>query len=420
MKSLKKYCEKDNKLELRKLPSDLKQFFLNNIYFSVQKFKNKNNIYRKRSIEIFDIISKPEVQTDDCFKNLKGLTWIGNSCYLDSVLFSFLAIQNNFVDNHILDCELSIRNTGFECYPDTEYNYEDIKIIDYKNRVEIQKKLKLIVQNIRSGKKKNCTDLRKALKKCPNAYLFYGSKQAEAGEFLNYILKIFDTNLAIKKYTTYGSFSMVDDITSSEFESSKTSEYIDYSASIIHFVPVNNLLKNSKNNYYELRSFLELTDDSGILEEGNEFGDAKYIRKIGKTTLIDTPYLIFNLNRLFGGTFYRTKIIPNEIITLDNLKSFILSSIVVYEDSHYTCYFRCGEKFYYYDDMSSKILKVGGYDKLLNHISNPNVMTNGVLYFYTHSESVNILDKEKLINDIDESFVDFFKKLDDENAEIDD
>jgi len=258
------------------------------------------------------------------------------------------------------------------------------------------------------------------LKKCPNAYLFYGSKQAEAGEFLNYILKIFDTNLAIKKYTTYGSFSMVDDITSSEFESSKTSEYIDYSASIIHFVPVNNLLKNSKNNYYELRSFLELTDDSGILEEGNEFGDAKYIRKIGKTTLIDTPYLIFNLNRLFGGTFYRTKIIPNEIITLDNLKSFILSSIVVYKDSHYTCYFRCGEKFYYYDDMSSKILKVGGYDKLLNHISNPNVMTNGVLYFYTHSESVNILDKEKLINDIDESFVDFFKKLDDENAEIDD
>ena len=41
MKSLKKYCEKDNKLELRKLPSDIKQFFLNNTHFSVQKFKNK-------------------------------------------------------------------------------------------------------------------------------------------------------------------------------------------------------------------------------------------------------------------------------------------------------------------------------------------------------------------------------------------
>ena len=77
-------------------------------------------------------------------------------------------------------------------------------------------------------------------------------------------------------------------------------------------------------------------------------------------------------------------------------------------------------EFYYYDDMSSKILKIGGYNKLLNHVSNPNVMTNGVLYFYTYSESVNILDKEKLINDIDESFVDFFKELDDENIDIDD
>jgi ubiquitin C-terminal hydrolase len=55
------------------------------------------------------------MDTTTCL-DLKGLPNIGNSCYLDSILFALFATRNTFIDRHILkarklygSCETSVQ-----------------------------------------------------------------------------------------------------------------------------------------------------------------------------------------------------------------------------------------------------------------------------------------------------------------------
>ena len=407
MKHINEYCDNNNTLSLRSMPEECKKYFLKCIPETLRKYNDPDNVYVKKVIEVNDIITKPNYpklgSCKEYIKKLTGLSWVGNSCYIDSVLFALLSVQNSFVDEYILDYDLSIKSEGLN---------------NLNNRVRIQNKIISIVNKIRNTKRSSCSSLRTSLKKFETAKLFCNKEQAEAAEFLNFILSIFDTDLAVKSYKTYGTFSKDDTpLTSDIF---LTSETIDNKSSIVHFVPTFNIQKTVENQYYELRSFLKLRDDSGILTNGNEFGVKKFTRKISTVEMIDTPYLIFQINRLFADVFYRTKIIPNENITLKNLKSFILSSVVVYDNFHYTCYFRCGDIYYYYNDLlksKSKITEIGDYNHLLKYISEPNVITNGVLYFYTkHVEDIMTVAKE--LNEVGTDFVEFLKVLDDSDIEV--
>ena len=96
--------------------------------------------------------------------------------------------------------------------------------------------------------------------------------------------------------------------------------------------------------------------------------------------------IIFNFYRLFEDvdtlkeTFYKTKIIPLKVIKLGD-KKLKLFAIIVFENKHYSCYFLCSEKWYYYDDSSvPKIKFVGDHIDLLKH--KPLPTKNGTLYFY--------------------------------------
>ena len=152
---------------------------------------------------------------------------------------------------------------------------------------------------------------------------------------------------------------------------------------MIHFIP-SDIVRQLKNKYYELRSFLTIKDDSGELEDGyRDDNNNLYKRRILYKTVIDTPYLIFRIDRLWANKFYKTKIIPSQIITLQNLKKFALSAVIVFSAFHYTCYFRCGNKWYYYNDIDNEITLIGNYNSLLKNNDFPNVITNGTVYFYT-------------------------------------
>ena len=87
---------------------------------------------------------------------------------------------------------------------------------------------------------------------------------AESGEFLTYLFNIFDTNVAVKKTITYGT---------NNIDLIQTSTIIDDKASVIHFIPSDTLRRLLKTKYYELRSFLTIKDDSGILDDENQYKD---------------------------------------------------------------------------------------------------------------------------------------------------
>ena len=147
----------------------------------------------------------------------------------------------------------------------------------------------------------------------------------------------------------------------------------------------------SKNNSQEL---LNIEDDSGILSEDDLFkpwkddgDDTSFCRRIQKINVINAPYLIFYLER--GGVekgknkFYRNEIIPDLEITLESGKKLNLTSIVIktgeVDSGHYTCYYKCKDEWYFYNDLSSTIKDIGSYKNLLK---NKDVKTSSTLLFY--------------------------------------
>lgn len=409
MEHLDNYAETNNPIELRLISRELKEDLLKYFIYVFEKYPSENKYYQ-RALQIFDTINKPFMTEIDCSKNLRGLDWVGNSCYLDSSLFSLFAIPNKFIDDNILNANLTPRYSQIECSSGAESDdVVELGEVDWLNRIEIQDKLKHIVFNIRNNIETKCVDLRKSLRKCDNTCQYAGDNTQDAGEFLTALFRMFDLNLAKKKTVTYGSFSDVENPTDLEI----TNESIDTVSSIIQYVPYFNIMKTTSDTHYELRDLIKIKDDSGILAPGYEFGSKNYRRRLQCTTLVDTPYLIFRIDRFFMYNFYRTKIIPNELITLDSLKSFVLSAIVAFDRRHYTCYFRCGNDFYYYDDGGECLIeKVGSYEDMLVVCNKPNVITNGTLYFYSPYE-YSVFLEPLVLNNLSSRFVEIFRSLDD-------
>ena len=91
-----------------------------------------------------------------------------------------------------------------------------------------------------------------------------------------------------------------------------------------------------------------------------------------------------DLSKISKQKFLSTIIISPE--TINNLK---LSAIVIHNGlNHYTCYFKCQNKWFYYDDSPGKktysISLIGNYQKLFGENNKfPNPQKFGTIYFYT-------------------------------------
>lgn len=308
--------------------------------------------------------------------SLHGLQNTGSSCYLDSVLFCLLAIPNEFINNNILFCDIN------------EYIYKDTEFLK-----KVQKVLLEITRSIRITKDvKSCAKFSNLIEKCqlngmPN---FGNNGNQDAGEFLIYILSIFNINckskIRIENYATniitkYRKKDLI-----------KTSTFFEKNGSILLFIDCFKLIeKNSKSNL--LFYFTKNIQDTGELQDNSKLCIIKkgvktyYNRQITYTTLIDTPYLIFSLQRINSITnnIINTEIIPTQKITLESGRILYLNSIILYigdvNSGHYITYFRYNKKWYTYDDIGAKISIIGNYFKMLS--KTPSVKNKGVLYFYS-------------------------------------
>lgn len=127
-------------------------------------------------------------------KVIKGLSWVGNSCYIDSVFVSLFAAPNNFVDENILNKELKIDpiNSMFKCNNDSKE--------DLQTRQNIQEELRQLVEKIRNPKgvdSINCTNFRNLIKRCKTSnknLKFYSTRTQDPVEFLEYLCNIFNIN----------------------------------------------------------------------------------------------------------------------------------------------------------------------------------------------------------------------------------
>ena len=387
-------------------PSLLKKFikdYLNSVetiqtFLQNYKFKVEGEEVEEDSEEIQKILndlpkvklSKPESKvklhpliTDEYCSNLRGLNNVGDSCYLDSVLFALLALPCKYIDDALTN-PIPVKSKGPYLCSDSSKN---LSYVDFKNRNAIRKELLNISFSIKNnGDKKTCSNLRNLFDKCPNDEKYNLPGPKDASEFLGYILEILDINYkAIKKFTTFGS----NDVLSKEpSDLVETSSIVDNKSSIIQFVETETL--NSESTL-ATKDFIKIRNDT-VLDESNKLQN-KFLRKINITELIETPYLIFSLKRIFknynistakgfGVTqFIDTKVTPSQSITLGSGVKYSLSSIIVYENRHYVCYYKCGLKWYLYNDFpfaSNKL--IGTYEELLT--SEPSPITNATIIIY--------------------------------------
>ena len=160
----------------------------------------------------------------DC-RNIKGLNFTGNSCYMDSLLMALFIVPNATITNNILTKNLNTlkneQRLWFKC-PGMDLD-EDIS-----RRTAIQKSLIQITNSIRGLDTTNkCSLLRKQINECPHPIQeFHNRDIQDSGEFLQYLFSLFQVNVATRKRKTYGSNDMKKWVKTSKFLSSKESPII--------------------------------------------------------------------------------------------------------------------------------------------------------------------------------------------------
>lgn len=320
--------------------------------------------------------------------SLKTFKWVDNCCYIDSVIVSLFITNIKFIEDVIINKEIKPRKRNFICVPSSydDRSLEEKSYIDFEIRRKIQNKLRLLYNYIRNKNSSKvdltCNELRHTISLCPTDDTYYLKIMGDSSDFLKYILSLFETNVLRIQKTFYGT-NNTEAIKPKNLK--KIYDYVE-NESIIQNIDIDKLNLNPRKNY-KISKFLDYHED--LLDDNLKDKKIKnFERTIISKKIIDSPMIIFNFYRLFEDvdtlkeTFYKTKIIPSKIIKLDkNEKQFKLVSIIVFENKHYTCYFLCNEKWYYYDDSAvKKIIFIGDYIDLLKN--KPSPVKNGVIYFY--------------------------------------
>jgi len=293
--------------------------------------------------------------------NMKKIIFTGlyntkNSCYIDSVLVSLFASPNKIMDDCII-----FKKTGLRVSSHKKIQIELIKIINSFRGYE----------NVR-----DCTALRESLRGCPGSQEFHSGGMQDAGEFLMYLFNIFEVNVTKKHRATYVTNSIAN----------PPKQYVETFSEIQDCTPLINIPSLRLEKGLDPTIFLNETEDAIFSKEDfyrHEETGIRYRRRIETNKVLQSSYIVFNVERILYGTekFVNTKItIPHQVVVNINT-TLNLNAVVVYLSGHYTCYFKNGDVWYYYDDLDNSTMRVGDYTDLMQ--STPSVQRNCTLLFYT-------------------------------------
>lgn len=276
------------------------------------------------------ILQKAEISLNQA-PLFSGMRYTNNSCYQDVILVSLFSSPNNFIKEQILDKKVS------------------------GTVLNVQNELKRIANALQKGDAINCEELKSALRECPKSFEeFHGIGMQDAGEFLLYVFELFKVEGIIKHRTTV----VTNDLNSNPtdcitvFDKNESSAPVQYGLDTI------------------------LTEDAILSPENlytNPDTKKQYRRRIETTEILSAPYLIFykHIHPAFN-------LLESIQIRTDTLNLF---SVVLFHNFHYTAFIYNSNSWYFYDDSSPNLEKVGDFEAMLNHPLNARL--NGVLYFYT-------------------------------------
>lgn len=271
-----------------------------------------------------------DVQDKEC--QFKFPTYDKNSCYLDVTLVALL-YHNTFIYNEILNKEIPKKNK----IASRIHNYL-VKIYNRLGTEDItkyRKKLRYYLQ-----KYSETTDEPKK----------FTCDQLEPSDVISLLMTLYDVNILVK--------------TSSYVQKTKQSKWISVSENVILMNPV--ILVNVQDPEFnsDLDTYLyyqksEFEPENYFLHQGHKY---KYRHQL--TSYEDAPFLWVNIRRLYFGNIPDLRVVKiPEKIDRKKLRIIIIHSGGAH-GGHYTLYFKCKRKWYFYDDTQPKIKFIGVFSDL--------------------------------------------------------
>lgn len=312
-----------------------------------------SDVSKKHNISIEDAIYFIDKMINQ--NKLGHLQNFEQSCYMDSVLFSLLAVPNVFVEKMLRKKLGKLDGCNIEL------------------RTKIQQEMREIKKSIIKGEQTKCVDFRKLLANCQVKGFedFSKDEPRDADEFLKFIFRILEVENNTTKRLVYGT-NTLGNISSKDL--TLTTKTIDKTASPVFDIDYYSIKKGTT------QEFLKIIDDSGELDTTFESDDGdSYKRRIQITQAYSYDYLVLNFQRL-GTKFNNQPIIPSPDIILGNGKSLSLNAIVVWEWGHYTSFIKCDNEWWFFNDIGTKVSKIGSY---FDMIKISKVLTNSTLIFYS-------------------------------------
>ena len=320
--------------------------------------------------------------------SITGLIYTGNSCYQDTILISLLAIPNKFIDREIVNKDVdkisSDEKREIKC---SDSNIKNDKI----RRSRIKKEIIKIMNSMRNKGEKveTCSMLRQYIKDCPSLgrQEFHETGPQDAGEFLLYLFSLFNIEKTTRRYIQN---IATNDLTNkvSELESYIVSSDREELVSPIVSIHSNSLIDTNIDYYLNFEDDTIFgKNDTYVASDNN-----KYKRKIMYDSIKDSDYLIFKIERLIENNIRKyNRIVPNESIILQSNRELYLHSIIVHKSTHYTCYIKCDNSWFYYNDVGNTFEYIGSYKDMIENKKTsdkirPDACTMSTLCFYSLKE----------------------------------
>lgn len=313
---------------------------------------------------------------------IKGLPNIGNSCYLDSVLFCLFLTENSFIQKNILNSKKSY----IEC---------QTKIQSKSLLNELKTVFKLMIKSFENKEEQTCQSVKTVISKyrktCPILMKysnFSNGSQHESLEFLQMIATIFGLNglknigSQIEFWKRYGVFT----------KSHKNVRWFDpfirndKKASFIYFVD-HTIFKSSPKS---IKKYLASDTKTFDIE-------AKYKKclvncsqeKISVVKFSDLFVVALDRASPFTQEIIHSKVTINQTLTSLDGKTLHIDSIIIHlghdtSSGHYIAFKRYKNKWFLYDDLKTSLRIFDSWKEVTKYHTNL-VSTHGILYFYSYN-----------------------------------
>lgn len=294
---------------------------------------------------------------------MKGLSWVGNSCYIDAVLIACIVTIEG-VDTYLRTPASSSKNNRIRSALINIYNYIIEADLDSMSLTQEEREyMRTVSRDIDS---RGVSALRERLHACSQGRRFASHDENDAGEFTSYLFNLLKiTNCSMSK-TTY-------------FSNDRTNWYVGTRAVDTKSIPIVDVVPEAlvgSTSPIRIDRFLSIKTMDKLDRPYKGENGIYYEYKLDHTKLNHADFIVFNIIRLgYDGSLNQTPVFP-----VQHIQNLNLRAVVVYEKHHYTAYLYVDDVWYYYDDLHPEFVHVGKFERLLN--ATPSPMSAGTLYWY--------------------------------------